>query len=81
MMSCQAVCASTIIEVFRTDVQEAGEAARLIDLLHRDFQGCRFSFDLDDCDRILKVTGTGFSPMQVTILLQAHGDQCELLAD
>lgn len=44
-----------MIEVFKTNVTERGEADRLIRCIHQNFPGYKANFDLDDCDKILRV--------------------------
>jgi hypothetical protein len=46
------------IEVFKTNVNEAGHAKMLIDLIHHRFPCYRANFDLHDCDRILRVVSS-----------------------
>lgn len=46
-----------MIEVFKTDVDDIDSARRLIDRIHETFDYCEANFDLDDCDRILRVKG------------------------
>ena len=38
-----------------------------------------WNFDLDDCDRILRVEGTEIAPSQIIALLAAEGYLCEEL--
>lgn len=46
-----------MIEVFKTDVNDCDSARRLIDRIHATFSYCEANFDLDDCDRVLRVKG------------------------
>lgn len=50
------------VEVFKTNVQQQRQAAWLLGLLNRQFPLCRINFDLDDCDRILRVEGREVMP-------------------
>ena len=68
-----------MIEVFRTDVQQAEEASRIKNLLDLHLPDCRIVFDLDDCDRILKITGGQVPVSEVMQLVQANGYCCEVL--
>jgi hypothetical protein len=43
------------VEVFKTNVVDPERAKWLVNQLERDFTNCKFNFDLDDCDRILRV--------------------------
>jgi hypothetical protein len=43
------------VEVFKTNVADPELAERLVDQIERSFANCKVNFDLDDCDRILRV--------------------------
>jgi hypothetical protein len=68
-----------MIEVFKTNVHRAGEARRLVSLLLNHFPGSKINFDLDDCDKVLRVEGRHFVTEQVMHLVQEHGFQCMVL--
>lgn len=44
-----------MVEVFKTNVKNLDDAEMLIDRIHQAFGSYRANFDLDDCDRILRV--------------------------
>lgn len=70
-------------EVFRTNVATAPAAELLLRHLQSRFPGWRLSFDLEDCDRVLRVETAG-EPVQygfITRLLQGNGYHCEPLPD
>ena len=46
-----------MIEVFKTDVDDREQALLLIEKIHEYFRHCHANFDLDDCDKILRVKG------------------------
>lgn len=71
------------VEVFKTSVEEAEEAALIIALLLDHFPDCKVNFDLDDCDRILRIEShNGMLPdMEIKRLLSDYGYFCELLTD
>jgi hypothetical protein len=48
-----------MIEVFKTNVTTTCQATALQDLIHLTFSGYRANFDLDDCDRILRIKSSG----------------------
>lgn len=45
-----------MVEVFKTDVAQNSQARLLIDLIGFTFAGYQASFDLEDCDRVLRVS-------------------------
>jgi hypothetical protein len=68
-----------MVEVFKTNVQEDRQAKSLVDLLLHHFPGNRINFDLDDCDKILRVEGHNFITEKVMVLIEEHGFACEIL--
>lgn len=68
-----------MIEVFKTDVQEPGAANLLIAKLILLFPGSKVNFDLEDCDRVLRVEGEGICCEKIAALLQSGGYSCEVL--
>jgi hypothetical protein len=58
-----------MIEVFKTDVKDGDSARRLIDRIQETFDYCEANFDLDDCDRILRVKG-----------IRSEGDVFEIIS-
>lgn len=70
---------SKMVEVFKTNVQQQRQATWLLGLLTRQFPSYRINFDLDDCDRILRVEGREVMPGKVIEVLNANGYQCLVL--
>ncbi|MBD2769882.1 hypothetical protein IC235_18490 [Hymenobacter sp. BT664] len=71
------------VEVFRTNVPDHRSAAALRRCLQACFPTWRITFDLSDCDRVLRVenpTGPPDSPA-VAALLHARGYACTPLPD
>lgn len=68
-----------MIEVFKTNVQAASDADNLIKVLLQHFPGSRINFDLQDCDKILRVEGKDFSTNKVMLLLKENGFYCTIL--
>ena len=44
-----------MVEVFKTNVTSARDAAILVDKIHKSFEHYIANFDLEDCDRILRI--------------------------
>ena len=72
-----------MIEVFRTDVHTSDQAQMLIDQIHNVFNDYKINFDLEDCDKILRVECfTGLVASTVLIeLLQSFGFMADVLPD
>lgn len=68
-----------MIEVFKTDVQNTGEAKIIIAMLHQHFPASRINFDLNDCDRILRVEGNDFCTETIILLMKENGFHCTIL--
>jgi hypothetical protein len=68
-----------VIEIFKTNVSDNGWAGKLVELLCEHLPGCYVNFDLDDCDKILRVEGDGFAPESVRIIANENGFLCERL--
>lgn len=68
-----------MVEVFKTDVQEVAESDVLVQELLVHFPSTRITFDIDDCDRVLRLQGSSISPSRVVEILAARGYLCDLL--
>ncbi len=68
-----------MVEVFKTNVQEAAHAAHLIALLLQHFPDSKVNFDLDDCDRVLRIEGENFIKGKVTMIVKENGFSCKVL--
>lgn len=65
-----------MVAVFKTNVQEQHQARKMADILLRHFPGCRIDFDLEDCDKVLRVEGQDLKADQLQQLVAAHGFDC-----
>ncbi len=72
-----------MVEVFKTNVANSRDAARLLALLHQSFPDYSANFDLEDCDNILRVANlTGHVRVIGVIgLLVDSGFWAEVLSD
>ena len=68
-----------MVEVFKTNVQESREANMLLDMLGQHFPGTKINFDLDDCDKVLRMEGHNIAPQHVVTLVCANGFHCSIL--
>ena len=67
--------------VFKTTVGSASEARKLAPGLNLLTGPGQWNFDLDDCDRILRVTANDVDPDRVVEILLTSGFLCEELED
>jgi len=72
-----------MIEVFKTNVDDRVQANLLVDQIHQTYSDYKANFDLEDCDKILRVaSSTNFVCADCLInLLQEFGFQAEVLPD
>jgi hypothetical protein len=72
-----------MVEVFKTNVKDPAQAKLLIDQIHATFMGYTANFDLEDCDKILRVeSSTGaVGAWQLVHLLKRSGFDAEVLSD
>ncbi len=72
-----------MIEVFKTNVKKVSHAKMLVDQIHKIFEDHEANFDLEDCDKILRVKcRAGFIQPSVFIsLLNDFGFHAEVLPD
>jgi hypothetical protein len=70
-----------MIFVFKTSVKTKRAANRLSPFLNELFTVGKWNFDLEDCDKILRVDCDSEIALRVIALLQANRFQCDLLPD
>ncbi|OMQ10549.1 hypothetical protein BXU01_14860 [[Flexibacter] sp. ATCC 35103] len=68
-----------MIEVFKTNVQEVQQSKMIIEKLLEHFPNSSINFDLEDCDKILRIHSMSISNKIIIELLNAHGFHCEVL--
>jgi hypothetical protein len=67
-----------MVEIFKTNVENIKQAKRILMLLNSRFPKLRINFDLEDCDRILRVEGETIQADKVVNLVKSLGYQCEV---
>jgi len=73
--------ATSVIQVFKTNVLEQEHADMLCNLFEQELTVQRANFDLEDCDKILRVESFHNIDDQVIALLRLYGFKCEELPD
>jgi len=68
-----------MIEVFKTNVCKAEKSESILQKLLLQFPGNKINFDLEDCDKILRVEGENIFSGQIIELLNREGHLCEIL--
>jgi len=71
-----------MIEVFKTDINCADKAKQLVELIQQTFSGYKANFDLEDCDKVLRVVSShGNINNSFINWLKGAGCNAEVLAD
>jgi hypothetical protein len=68
-----------MVEVFKTNVHGIEEAKTLLQLLLKHFSTLQINFDLNDCDKILRVEGEIIPIVAIIELLINENYKCEVL--
>lgn len=69
-----------MIEVFKTNVQEVGQSKMILEKLLEHFPNSTINFDLEDCDKILRVHASSICNDSIIKLLNSYGFHCEVLS-
>jgi hypothetical protein len=70
-----------MVDVFKTNVQSPEKARMLVSILLEHYPNSRINFDLEDCDKVLRVQHQGPETPEIAPLLNEHGFLCEALPD
>lgn len=68
-----------MLEVFTTNVHEKSESEKLVLALLTYFPSGEINFDLEDCDKILRVKDVNLCAETIIALLNGFGYRCEIL--
>ncbi len=68
------------VEVFRTSVATKHQARALMEELTQNLPSCTISFDLEDCDKVLRIEAMEIEPPVVMKILKSRGFECEVLS-
>jgi hypothetical protein len=69
------------VGVFVTNVSHKGQAEVITTVLHNHFPGLSISFDLEDCDRVLRIEHDGVLSSEIIDLVRKLGFHCDELRD
>lgn len=70
-----------MISVFKTSVTNMTQIETLKPLLDKHFENAKWNFDLEDCDKILRIESRIEIAKTTINLLQNNGFNCEELLD
>ncbi len=67
------------VEVFKTNVRQKRQAKVLLNILGKQFPRLKINFDLEDCDKILRVEGDNVRQEKIAELVSENGYWCDVL--
>ncbi len=67
------------VEVFKTNIIQQNDAIALLEILYKICPKHKINFDLEDCDKILRVEGIDINAGQIILFLESNGFQCTVL--
>lgn len=68
-----------MVEVFKTNVESLNESEKIVQTLKKKFPLLKINFDLDDCDKILRVEGQTIFIEEIIREMNVKKYRCELL--
>jgi hypothetical protein len=68
-----------MVEVFKTDLAVESQSKDVVEMLRLHFPACIINFDLEDCDKVLRVEGIEINNGKIISLLNEKGFHCEEL--
>ena len=68
-----------MVEVFKTNVMHREGAEQLVSILRSQLSFSKISFDLEDCDKILRVEGKQICVETIIEILSMQGLECQVL--
>jgi hypothetical protein len=68
-----------MIFVFKTSVKNKMQAKKLKPHIDKILSNAKWNFDLDDCDKILRIDSTKNAGLEIADLLKMHNYSCEEL--
>jgi hypothetical protein len=70
-----------MVEVYKTTVQTEQEAVQIQSKLKTLYPNNRFSFDLEDCDKIMRVEGEAIGIEEIELIFDDLYLKVEVLSD
>jgi tRNA G26 N,N-dimethylase Trm1 len=68
-----------MVEVFKTNVEQVEHSEMLIDQIINEIPNSQINFDLEDCDKILRIEAERISNETIISLLNQNGFHAEVL--
>lgn len=68
-----------MVEIFKTNISDTVQAGFVLRLLEERWPQYEANFDLEDCDRILRIESAVVEHEQIVALMRLQGYACEVL--
>ncbi len=68
-----------MIEIFKTNVQKIADSLYIIDSIKKQFPNYQINFDLEDCDKILRIESDTIVPKNIVDCVNNLGFTCIIL--
>ncbi|RMA64697.1 hypothetical protein BXY75_1577 [Ulvibacter antarcticus] len=68
-----------MVEVFKTNISQINVAESVLQDLLKHFPSSSINFDLEDCDKILRIENCLAKPESIVLFLNRNGFECEIL--
>ena len=68
-----------MVEVFKTNVEQIEHSEMLIDQIINQIPNSQINFDLEDCDKILRIEAESVSNQLIIEILHRNGYHAEVL--
>ena len=68
-----------MVEIFKTNVKKKRRSEKVVSLLSMKYPDLKINFDLEDCDKILRIEGESFCPTRITKKMNKLGHKCLVL--
>lgn len=68
-----------MVEIFKTNITDGLQAGFILQLLKEQWPQYKANFDLEDCDRILRIESDSVENEKILSLMNLQGYLCEVL--
>lgn len=68
-----------MVEVYKTNVRHRRQAKKILDVLWKRYPMFSINFDLEDCDKVLRIEGENIPKEKIARLVVENGYLCSIL--
>lgn len=70
-----------MVEVFKTNVDNEELAIKIIEILKKHLPDVKINFDLEDCDKVLRIEGNQINVSGIKQMIIGLGYYCEVMEE